>query len=73
MNTVYVLSTPLKSVQQGQDVPKKNQNIFAAEERVTMGKSKKDATSCKTLKKLETATEIKDRTAILHALHKNKE
>ena len=24
-------------------------------------------------KKLETATEIKDRTAILHALHKNKE
>ena len=25
------------------------------------------------LKKLETATEIKDRTAVLHALHKNKE
>ena len=27
---------------------------------------------CKTLKKLETAAEIKDRTAVLHALHKNK-
>ncbi len=30
-------------VQKGRDEPKRNQNIFAAEARVTMGKSKKDA------------------------------
>ena len=28
---------------EGRDAPKRNQNIFAAEARVTMGRSKKDA------------------------------